>query len=103
MGVLTLADGAQLAAYCQIWARWRIAEEYLNQKDGQVVSIYDAEGHCLYSKESPYVSIARNLLQLLNRYAQEFGLTPSARTRIQVAKPSTADAEFERFLASKPA
>lgn len=100
MGVLTLADGDQLAAYCQIWARWRIAEEHLNE-DGEVITVYDGKGRIVYSKESPFVSIARNLLQLLNRYAIEFGLTPSARTRIQIEKPGPEAAEFERFLASK--
>ena len=35
-------------------------------------------------QQFPQVAIARNLAQLLKAYQQEFGLTPSARTRIQV-------------------
>ena len=100
MNVLTLADGDVLAAYCQIWARWRLAEEYLNEH-GDVATIYDGRGQIVQTKESPHISIARNLLQLLNRYQQELGLTPSARTRIRVEKPSPEASEFERFLARK--
>ncbi len=44
----------------------------------------------------PQVSIARNLLQLLRGYQQEFGLTPSARSRIQVAGAPDEDT-FDSF------
>lgn len=100
MGVLTLADGDQLAAYCQMWARWRIAEEYLNE-NGDVVTIHDEKGRVIGHTQARQVQVARHLLQLLHQHRQDLGLTPSARTRIQVEKPSVEAAEFERFLASK--
>lgn len=101
MGVLTVADGDEVAAYCQMWARWRRTEDYLDEY-GDVIEIHDEQGRVLYNKQAPQVSIARNLLQLLHQHRQDLGLTPSARTRLQVEKPSVEAAEFERFLASKP-
>ena len=36
-------------------------------------------------QQFPQVAIARSLLQLVRGFQQEFGLTPSARTRIEIA------------------
>jgi len=83
MGVLTTIDQHALAAYCQSYARWRKAEEFI-QRHGEVFPIKDDDGNLKYLQQVPQVAIARNLLQMLNRYQQEFGLTPSARTRIHV-------------------
>ena len=102
MGVLTLADGDMLAGYCQMWARWRIAEEFLNEH-GDVVTTHDEKGRVIGHTQARQVQVARHLLELLHRYRQDLGLTPSARTRIQVEQPSVEAAEFERFLNSKMA
>jgi P27 family predicted phage terminase small subunit len=96
MGVLTYVDGDALANYCQIWARWRAAEEFI-QRHGDVLPIKDDTGRVKYLQQVPQVSIARNLVQVLNRYQQEFGLTPSARTRIH-AKPQDKKNDKERFF-----
>lgn len=100
MGLLTVAESDALANYCHTWARWREAEEFI-QEHGPVMPIRDKEGNIKYIQQAPQVSMARHLLLILHRYQVEFGLTPSARTRIQVEKPSVEAAEFERFLASK--
>ena len=48
-------------------------------------------------QQFPQVAIARNLLQVLQRYQQEFGMTPSARTRLN-AIPEPVDPEVEKFF-----
>ena len=86
MGILTVVDGDALAAYCQTYARWKGAEEFI-QQHGEVYPIRDENGRVKYMQQFPQVAIARHNLQLLKSYQQEFGLTPSARTRIEVGKP----------------
>ena len=85
MGLLTFVDGDALVAYCQTFARWKAAEEFL-AKHGEVYPLRDDQGKVKYMQAFPQVSIARSLLQLLKTYQQEFGLTPSARSRIQVGR-----------------
>ena len=112
MGLLTTADGDALANYCDTWAQWREMRDWI-EKHGPVMPIRGAPtgevgedgrplpGPIKYIQQAPQVNIARHLLLILGRYQLEFGLTPSARTRIQVGKSSTESAEFERFLGSK--
>jgi len=83
MGILTTVDADALAGYCQTYARWRAAEEFL-AKHGEVYPIRDDAGRVKCMQQFPQVAIARNLLLVLRAYQQEFGLTPAARTRIQV-------------------
>ena len=45
----------------------------------------------------PQVAISRNLAQLLKAYQQEFGLTPSARTRIEVQEPEEEESELMKL------
>ncbi len=96
MGVLTEVDGGALAAYCQTFARWRKVEEFI-AKHGDVYPLKDQNGKFKYMQQFPHVSIARYLLQLLKAYQQEFGLTPSARTRVVVDDSESSD-DMEDFL-----
>lgn len=102
MGVLTIVDGDALANYCQLWSRWRRAEEFI-QRSGDAYSIKNPDGTLKYVKIVPQVAIARDLLQQLRAYQSEFGLTPAARTKIEVTNVAKAEDEFEAFLNRKPA
>lgn len=97
MQVLSLIDRQALANYCQVWSRWRKAEEFL-QKHGDALPIKDESGNLKYLAQFPQVAIARNLLTILNRYQAEFGLTPSARTRISVPHQKVRRSGIERFI-----
>ncbi|MCH7780243.1 MAG: phage terminase small subunit P27 family [Acidobacteria bacterium] len=83
MGVLTVADGEALAAFCQTYARWRQAEEFLDQH-GMVYPLRDEKGNVRCMQQFPQVSIARNLLLLMRSFLQEFGMTPASRSRIEL-------------------
>ena len=76
MGVLTEVDMAAFAGYCQAYARWKEAEEFITQH-GTIVKTPSG-----YWQTVPQVSIAQTYLKVMNRLAEQFGLTPAARSRI---------------------
>ncbi len=84
MGVLTRIDGNALARYCRLWSRWRKVEEYLD-KHGDMYPLKDEQGRVRCVQQWPQVSIAAKLSQQLTRLKQEFGMTPSARSRVVVS------------------
>lgn len=101
LGVLTQADADALTLYCQLFVRWRNAEEFI-AKHGEVYPLKDEQGKIRCMQQFPQVSIARHLAQLLRSYQQEFGMTPSARSRIRAEQPSGPSA-LEQFLGRKKA
>jgi len=88
MGVLSEVDGDALANYCDAWSRWKKATLFL-QKNGDVYTLKDGAGNPKCVAQWPQVAIARNMVLIMNRYQQEFGLTPSARSRINLSPEST--------------
>lgn len=92
LGLLTEIDRAALAAYCQCWSRWIYAEEQLSKLEGQWTFTTDKG----YEAASPWISIASKALAEMRQYISEFGLSPAARTRIQV-KPAEKEDEYESF------
>jgi P27 family predicted phage terminase small subunit len=76
LGILTEVDMAAFAGYCQAYARWREAEEFIS-KHGTIVKTPSG-----YWQQVPQVSIAQTYLKIMNRFCEQFGLTPSARSRI---------------------
>lgn len=87
LGLLTIVDRAALAGYCQAYARWRQAEEAI-EKYGMIGKTESG-----YVQQLPYVSIAQKSLQLMKNLAAEFGLTPSARSRLSLQKPEEESEE----------
>ena len=76
MGVLTEADMAAFAGYCQAYARWKEAEERITDR-GLIIRTPSG-----YPQQVPYISIAQQYLKLMQQFAEQFGLTPAARSRI---------------------
>ena len=95
LGLLSGVDRAALAAYCQCYARWRRAETELNKLEKSSKSIHGAlvsvtsNGNLI---QNPLVGIANTAMKDMIKYAAEFGMTPSARTRIE-ASPLVDDEE----------
>ena len=90
MAVLTKIDGNALARYCRLWARWRKAEAFID-KHGDMFPIKDEAGKLRCMQQWPQVAIASKLAQQLTRLEQEFGMTPAARTRIQVQRSDESE------------
>lgn len=96
VGVLTVADRAALAAYCQAWADWIEARENITLF-GMVVT--SEKG---WQQQSAWVGIANKALDKMMKFATEFGLTPASRSRIHAEPPKTPDEEAEeRIFGSK--
>lgn len=76
MGVLTTADITAFAGYCQAYARWKEAEEFITQHG----SIFQTPSG--YVQQVPQVSIAQQNLKIMQSFCSEFGLTPATRSRI---------------------
>jgi P27 family predicted phage terminase small subunit len=91
LGLLTPIDVGALAAYCQAWGRWRTAERLMDKAK----KAYPAGGG-LYVETSngnlvqhPAVSIANRAMTDLVKYAAEFGMTPSGRTKVPQHVPTS--------------
>ena len=93
LGVLTLVDLTAFEGYCQAYARWKEAEEFITQHGAMVRT---PNG---YLQQVPQVSIAQTNMKIMLRFCEQFGLTPSARSRIIAGEGAVDPAdEMERLL-----
>lgn len=76
MGILTTVDITAFAGYCQAYARWKEAEEFIS-KHGSIFQTPSG-----YVQQVPQVSIAQQNLKIMQSFCSEFGLTPATRSRI---------------------
>ena len=88
IGILTEVDMAAFAGYCQAYARWKEAEEFISQH-GTIVRTPSG-----YWQQVPQVSIAQTYLKMMQKFAEQFGLTPASRSRI-VAESTGNPLEYE--------
>jgi len=87
MGVLTEADIRAFEGYCQAYARWREAEDFITQHG----SIFQTKSG--YVQQVPQVSIAMQNLKIMQSFCAEFGLTPASRSRIAVNANADQEAD----------
>ena len=93
MGLLTEMDMAAFAGYCQAYARWKEAEEFITQH-GTMIRTPNG-----YLQQVPQVSIAQTNLKIMLKFCEQFGLTPSARSRIMAGESSVDHADaMEQLL-----
>lgn len=96
-GLLTAIDRDALAAYCSAFARWREAEAQV-AKEGLVVTTnfkLDKAGNVIgggNSVQNPHLAIANKAMQMMVKLQEQFGMSPSSRTRVEIAKPSAKSA-----------
>ena len=94
MGMLTNLDMMAFAGYCQAYARWKGAEEFIT-KHGDMVRTPNG-----YLQQVPQVSIAQTNLKIMLKFCEQFGLPPSARSRMiddSIESEGAVD-EMERIL-----
>jgi P27 family predicted phage terminase small subunit len=104
LGILTNLDRGALAADCQAYGRWTAAETALArmaEKDAvtEGLIIRTKSGNII---QNPMVGVANKAMADMVRYAAEFGLTPSARTRVAGLDAQTAPnpfAQLEEWIA----
>lgn len=98
MGLLTACDKAALEAYCDAYSTMVRAAEVVNQK-GFVYSMKTNNGQT-YLQQLPHVSIKNQAMELVKKFCQEFGMTPSSRSRLQIKKDAPDEVDpMETLLA----
>jgi P27 family predicted phage terminase small subunit len=95
LGILTTLDRAAMAAYCQCYGRWVEAEKKL----GETPALLKMPSG--YVQQNPWLSISTKQLELMHKYLSEFGLSPVARSRIDVRRPGYAS-HFARLNGPRP-
>lgn len=83
MGVLTRADGPALRMMCETWDRYFEARRIVNAY-GSLTYETASDGGPLI-KKNPAVGIMENAERSLRAWFGEFGMTPSARSRVEKA------------------
>ena len=91
-GVLTAIDKTAITAYCMLFSRWIQAEAEI-RKSGCV-----SKGSTGSLVISPWVRIASKAVEEMRSLMSEFGMTPVARSRINVASTRTVEDELDRAL-----
>lgn len=92
LGTLSEMDMAAFAGYCQSYARWKEAEEFIEQH-GTIVKTPSG-----YWQQVPQVSIAQTNLKIMLKFCSEFGLTPSSRSRMIAGNVKEASVDEMEFL-----
>ena len=87
MSVLTRADYMALGALCQAYATWRGAVRQLN---GQELTYETKNG---YHQPNPVLGVINRSADQIRKFSEQFGLTPSARTRVEAINPAGASAD----------
>ena len=93
LGILTEVDMAAFAGYCQAYARWKEAEEFIS-RHGAIVKTPSG-----YWQQVPQVSIAQQYMKQMSKFCEQFGLTPASRSRIVTDKGNdSSDDAMEQLL-----
>lgn len=93
LGLISELDRANLALYCQAWGRWVHAEKQIAKLEkatpdaGLVQSSPNG-----YLQMSQWLIIANKSMEQVNKYAAEFGLSPSARSSVSPSANQGGDA-----------
>lgn len=90
MGVLTLADEYALEVLVSIYARIRDLQRAVKNYGSTTYTTISTQGETVV-KAYPEVSQLEKAESLFRSYLTEFGLTPSARTKIQTGEKEDKD------------
>src|SRR5262249_48093374 len=109
MGVLTVADGAQLERYCAFFVQWRAAVDFV-RANGSTYPIRSSQQNppelvgrlpdgtaILGFKEYPRAGQGRHRDRDVKESEGQFGLPPVARCRVQVQPPEPAADSVSSF------
>jgi P27 family predicted phage terminase small subunit len=92
MGVLTVADGKALGAYCSAYSQLVKAEAAI-EKFGLICATLDQETGVAELKVNPAVRVKSDALRHMKSFLLEFGLTPASRSKLKInANADTPDA-----------
>jgi P27 family predicted phage terminase small subunit len=91
-GVMTELDAGALARYATAWCRWVDAEAEIKKRGLVVKTSAD------FVIQNPFLAVANRCMNQMAQIESEFGLTPSARTRIRMEELTGEIDPFEEYL-----
>ena len=99
LDLLKEEDRATLSAYCETWATYVEAIRDVRKTGLTVenVTVYKDGTEARRVAKNPSVTIAETSAALLRGYAQEFGLTPSAESKLNPVRGSDDDDDENPF------
>lgn len=103
MGVLTIADGVSLAAYCYLYSQIQQMAHEINV-EGRVayVSKMDSLGNeIMEAKSNPKCNHLDKALSAFRQIEDRFGLNPSSRVRLSVDPNEKKKSKFEGLMNGK--
>lgn len=92
--MITALDRAPLVALCQAWGDYIKACEKL-EEEGEVLMSDKGNAY-----QNPWTGIKTSAMDRILRLSSEFGMTPSARSRLKVEMP-TEDEDMKKILTRK--
>ena len=95
LGLLTVVDGIALATLCEEWATYAQAQRTLTER-GHTYEYVNKAGEANIIAR-PEVGIANKSFMAIKAMCAEFGLTPSARSRMRVKLPEAEKDEYEEY------
>lgn len=107
LGLTAKVDRAALASYCETWATFVAAEKLIHKHGLVIFRVTEIEAHDeagnpieihVAPTKNPAVIIARDAAAQVRAFCSEFGLTPSARTRLQMPEGEEGDDGFGALL-----
>jgi P27 family predicted phage terminase small subunit len=93
--IVTKIDRAALASYCSAYGHWVDAEKHLREEDAVIVT---DKGNMV---QNPYMQISKRSMDQMVKFAAEFGMTPSSRSRVKVDMPTEEDEMASILFGSK--
>ena len=94
MAVLAEIDRALLAAYCEAWAELDAIERKMASQPEGGLLISTSNGNII---QSPLVGIRNRAVERLGRLAQQFGMSPAARTRLATGEAPAEEDDFTKW------
>lgn len=82
LGLYTELDYAALAMYCQAYGTW-VHAVHKTEERGEVLKSKETENYY----QNPWFHVANKAWDQMRKILAEFGLTPSSRSRLNIAPP----------------
>lgn len=96
MGVLTEADGFALERLCDCYAEILALRELVDA-NGRTYETTSTQGE-LVIKANPAVAMLADVDRRFKSYLVEFGLTPAARSKVQIKDDEPKEDQFAEFF-----
>lgn len=99
MGVIAKADGKALELLCDAYSEWRDLRKVVDS-EGHTYQTLSTTGDTIY-KARPEVAMAADAWKRISVMLQQFGLTPSSRSKVNATDKAPESDPLQDFLDRK--